>query len=362
MTSIVFPENSVTDLINAGLTARHYTMKSKEVRIFAIKETEKDVFWNNIQGYVDEESHSLVILNLPLPSEEALRNLDLRPYQQSIIHVPSKFMIITPQSRRILLEKGIVSMPQRPPYKCFPGEYTDHVEKRWMKIGKILSFGNELGSLSERRIVRGLLKQMERNPELVIQRIAENDVDFFEAVGEGPLPKISRQIVKPDCEIVSAEGTTSELIPVAFDHFLDSGKTPLGIKGTEDHLILTKSPTFASSIVNRCGLVTKSEKKFGKGAIMVLQKKDDLDIGLLMGRISQKTVFIRFGKPRFAVKKTLMRRIVGGLGPKGRSYRGISEEYPGIEIKKDIIVAPRDAVEDIIDSLRETGTEFEIII
>lgn len=361
--SIVIPKNSLTDLINAGLTVRHYTKKGEETKVRFVNEMEKEEFWNNIKKYADEKDRSLIILNLPLPSEETLKNIDLRPYEYSILYIPSEFITVTPQSRKILLEKGIVSMPQRDPYKCFPGEYIDKVEKRWMKIGKIVSFENELGSVSKRsiHIVKGLLKLIGENPLLAIQKIADDDVAFFDEAGKRPIGRIYKHIRKPDLEIVFTKGRKLDLIRIAFDHFLIRGKTPIGIKGEDESVILTDAPTFAHYIINKCNIKAKDQMKFGKGAAIIMDITDDANIGILIGRLSQRNVLVKFGKPKFVVKKTLIRKLVGGRGPEGRFYRGIKEKYPEIEIKKDIITIPRDAIENVIDALKETGTEFKIM-
>ena len=364
MVSIVVPENSLIDLINAGLTVRHFTKKGEETpKVFLVHELEKEEFWNDVKKYADEKDRSLLILNFPLPEERVLKNIDLKPYEYSILYIPSEFISMTPQSRKILLEKGIVSMPQREPYKCFPGEYIDKVEKRWMKISKTVSLENELVPIRERsiRIIDGLLKIVKEDPLLAIGKIAKDDVAFFDEAARESIPEISRRIGKPDLEIVFAEGRGSDLIRVALDHFLSCRKTPIGVRGIDESVILTNAPTFAHYIMNECDISVKEQIRLGKGSAFTLDIIDDANIGLLVGRLSQKNVLIKFGKPSFVIEKTLKRKLVGGKGPSGRFYRGIKEKYPELEIKKGMIATPRDAFENVIDTLKETGTEFKIM-
>ena len=363
MVSIVIPENSLIDLINAGLTVRHYTKKGEETKVLIVNEMEKEEFWNDIKKCADEKDRSLIILNFPLPSEEVLENIDLRPYEYSILYIPSEFISVTPESRKILLQKGIVSMPQREPYKCFPGGYIDRVEKRWMKIGEIVSFENELGPVREGIIqtIGGLLKKAKEDPSLTIQKIARNDAAFFYEAAKEPIPEISKHIEKPDLEIVFTKGRGSDLLRIAFDHFLACRKTPIGVRGEDESVILINAPTFAHFVMDKCDFKAKEQMKLGKGAALTLGIFDDANIGLLVGRLCQKNVLIKFGKPRFVVEKTLKRKLVGGKGPGGRFYRGIKEKYPDLEIKKDIITAPMNAFENVIDTLKETGTDFKIM-
>lgn len=364
MVSIVIQDNSLVDLINAGLTVRHYKKKGEEIKVHFVNETKKEEFWNNIKKYVDERDRSLIILNFPLPEEEVLEKINLRPYEYSILYIPSEFISMTPQSKKMLLEKGIAFMPQRKSHKCFPGEYIDRVEKRWMKIGETISIESDLVAIkgSSIRILDGLLKIAKENPLLAIQKIEEDDVAFFAREAREPFPEISRRIEKPDCEVVFTKGRGSDLIRVAFDHFLSSRKTPIGVRGIDKSIILVNAPTFAHYIMDKCDIKAIEQIKLGKGAAFTLDTIDDANISLLIGRLAQRNMFIQFGKPRFVVQKTLQRRLVGGKGPSGRFYRGIKEKYPGIEIKKDIIATPRDAFEDVIDALKETGADFQILM
>lgn len=361
MVSIVIPKNSLPDLINAGLTVRHYTKKSEKTNVYSVSETAIEKFWSEIRKYVDKNDHSLIILNLPLPSEETLKSIDLKPYEYSILYIPSELVSMTPQSKRILLEKGIVFMPQRSTSKCFPGEYIDKVEKRWMAINKILSFESELTDQKSTDIIIGLLRLSEENPLLAIERIAEDDADFFRKKGKEALPKTLKQIEMPSLEIRFTEAKRIDLIPIAFYHFLSNRKIPIGIKGESESVVITESPTFADSIFDEYNIKAVHKMKLGKAAAILTDLVDDVSIGLLLGRLSQRNVLIEFGYPKFVVRKTLLRKLVGGKGPKGRVYKGLKERYPNLLVKKDTIRTPRAAIENVIDILRETGTEFKII-
>lgn len=364
MVSIIIPENSPVDLINAGMSLRHYTKKGDSLSINILNENDKEKFWNNIKKYIDEKDHTLLILNFPLPSEEILKNLKIEPYEYSILYIPSKFISVTPQIKKILLEKGIVSMPQREPYKCFPGEYIDEMEKKWIEIGKRISLKNDLDEkpAKHNKIINGILKKMEENPMQVVKKIANDDTDFFIEASQSELPEVLKHIKKTDLEIISTKGKRPELVRLAVIHFLDCKKPLIGVKGVDSSLILTNAPTFAQFIIDDAKINTEVRWKFGGGAAMFIKTVEDTDIDFLLGRLSQKKLFIKFGSPKNVVKKTLRRRLLGGKGPKGRVYRGVKDIFPNIEIIQNIISLPRDAIEYVTDIFKETGTEFELFI
>lgn len=361
MVSIVIPKDSLPDLINAGLTVRHYNRKGEEAKVYLISEVLKEKFWKEIRRYADKRDRSLIVLNFPLPSEETLKKISLRPYEYSILYIPSELISMTPQSKKILLEKGIVFMPQRSIYKCFPGEYIDKIERKWMKINEILSFEN--ASIDEKYIdtIKGLLKVSGKNPLQAIERIAEDDLDFFDRKSEETFSKTLKHIKKPNFEIWFTGGKGIDLIQAALHLFLSSKKTPIGIKGKKESAIITESSTFADHIFNKYDIKAKHKMKFGKGAAILTDFINDVDMGFLVGGLSHENIIIEFGHPKFVVKKTLLRKLVGGTGPNSRMYIGLKSKYPNIEIKKNYIKTPRAAIENVIDTLRETGTEFKII-
>jgi len=331
---------------------------------------EKEQFWNDIGKYIDQRDHSLLILNFPLPTEDILRKVNLQPYEHSIVNVLSHLVTITQKSKKILLEKGIVSMPERDVYKCFPGEYTDKVEKRWMNIGRAISFESKLWSIDERtiRIIKGILKTMGEDPHLATQKIMEDDAEFLYEAGGEEIP-IFKHLDKPDLEVIFSRCSGFDLFKAAFYHFLNCRKTPLAVRGEDESVFLTEAPTFAYFIFKKCRITPKEEIRSGQGAAIITPLLDETDMGILIGRLSQTSIRIEFGKPRNVVQKTLMRRLVGGKGPKGRVYHSIKEKYPDLEVmhehtfstEKRIIYTPRNAFENVIDTLKETGTQFRIV-
>jgi len=362
MVTIVVPKNSLTDVINAGLTFRYYTRKKEKPRVHFVDEMKREQFWGELQKYVDQKDKSLTILDFPLPSEGKLKSIDLDPYEYSILYIPSEFIAITPQDRRILLEKGIAPMPQRNISKCFPGDYAGEVEKRWMEISKLISLEDK-GSTNARTIsaISGIIKAMEKDPLLAVEKIADNNMDFLEELGKESIPKISKHISKGSCDLLFAEGKKLALVQIAFSHFLKHRKIPLGIRGDDELVVLTDSPTFTHHIFNDCKFKTRYQMRLGKGAAVFTDAMDDANVGMLIGKLSQKYVLIKIGAPQFVVEKTLIRRFLGGKGPEGRIYRGIKNEYPGIEIRKRLVRTPRGAIEKVIDTLKETGTKYEIM-
>jgi hypothetical protein len=362
MVSIVIPRNSLVDIINAGLASRYYEKKGTKTTVHLIDSDKTEQFWSNIRDYVDKDDRTLLILNLPVPSEEKLKRIDLKPFEFSILNVPSESVIVTDQHRKALIEKGIVSMPQRPAYKCFPGEYTGSVEKRWMAIGQKVSLEEKLAVINEKTasLIRGLLKTAGEAPDLAIQKVKEDNVAFFTEVGSEWSPTITREIIKPDVEVVFTSYKGFDLIRTAFHHFLQNRKAPLWVEGNKESVILTLAPTFAQHMLRECEIEGKNEMKFGMGSAIITRSLDDISLGLCLGRLTQKIIPIEYGKPKFVIEKTLRRRLVGGKGPAGRSYHGIKEKYPELEIEGSIINTPQAAFEEVITVLAEAGASFKI--
>lgn len=364
MKSIIIPKNSLADLINAGMTVRFYKKKGEEINLNIINAEEKEEVWKNIKSYAVEEG-TLLILNFPLPSDlKILKNLNLEPYDYPILYLPSIKIPITPIYKKILLEKGIVSMPKRQLYKCFPGEYTDKIEKKWIEMSKLISLPVKPKNLNEKyvNIIKGILKTAENNPKLVIDKISNNDINFFLDESQNSSTEDLKHIQGSDYEIIETNSKREELIPLAFYHFLRHRKNIIGVKGIDSFLIHTVAPTIAFHIFKDYEINTEGLWKFGDNASMFIDIKEESDMPFLVGRLSQKKIFMEFGSPKYVVKKTLTRKLFGGKGPGGRSYRGVKDNYPSIEKFKNIISLPINASENVIHVFQETGTKYEILI
>ncbi len=363
MVSIVVSENSLVDTINAGLTLRHYRKKSARATVRLVSESDIDTFWRNLRDFADPEDKMLVILNLPLPSEDALEEIDLEPYEYAILYVPSQLIAMTRQIKKLLLRKGIASMPQRAPYKCFPGEYTDEVEKRWMKIGKIVSLDEEHPSIGREELdtIGGLLRRANEDTNEAIEKIAANNLGFFLEAGKKLHKEVQSRIEKADVNILLVSAKDADLAWIALDDFFESRKTPIGVSGETESVVLTTTPTFASEVLEKGDFEVKSQTRLGKGAIFFIERSDLTLLSLLIGKLDRRTIPIKFSKPEYVIRKTLIRRLVGGPGPENRVYRGIKGLNKDM-IHKDIIRAPRSAVETVVDVLKESGSRFEFII
>jgi len=366
MVSIVLPKNSLTDLINAGLTVRYYAEKGESSKICLIDEDEKEQFWKEPQKYADED-HSLIILNFPVSSDETLKSITMEPYDYSIIYVPSETIVFTPETKKILSEKGVITMPQRSIYKCFPGDYSGKVEKRWMELNKIASFEEETAPKDPKiiDILKGLIKTMENEPVSLVSNIAKDNETFFEKIGKSePEIRFTTHITNDHFEaIVLAEGQPeTDTLQTAFMHSVLFRKFPISVKGEKGSVVLTDSPTFAGHVFNEYKVKPNARIKLGNREAIFTKNMEDVEMGAVVGQLSQKNIRIKIiGNPSFFVRKTLIRRLIGGRGPGGRFYRGIKDQYPGIELKNDFITMPRNAVEIVVGTLRETGTKYEIV-
>jgi hypothetical protein len=363
MVSIVISENSLVDMINGGLTLRHYRKKGAHATVHLVSESNIGAFWGNLRDFADPEDKMLVILNLALPSEDALEKIDLEPYECAILYVPSHLIAVTRQIKKLLLKKGIASMPQRAPYKCLPGECTDEVEKRWTKISKILSLDEEHRSISREELdtIGGLLRRANEDASKAVEEIAANNLGFFLEAGKKLHTKVQTRIEKTDANMLLVSDKEADLAWIALDDFFESKKTTVGVSGEIESVVLTTIPTFASEVLEKCDFEVKSQTKLGQGAIFFVEISNLALLGLLIGKLDRRTIPIKFSKPEYVIRKTLMRRLVGGPGPQNRVYRGVKGLNRDM-IHKDIIRAPRSAVEAVVDVLKESGSRFEFII
>jgi len=363
MVSIVIPKNSLSDVINAGLAHRYYTNKESKVKLYTVSEDKKKQFWLNIRKYVDSRDRSLLILDYPLLTEEEMKQVNLRPYEYSVLYIPSKLLAVSPEDRKILLEKGIAVVPPRDIWKCFLGNYDGQVEMKWMEINRIISLEavSQTNSQHTINVIKGLLKTSEENPNLAIEKVAEDDMNFFEKLGERRVPRFQREVCEPDIELISATGKMSELLQIAFVDLLNHRKIPLGIKSKDLFMFLIDSPTFASHVLADWKLKPTCQFRFGKNVAICTKVLDDVRIGMLLGKLSQVHILLRVGRPELAAQRTLYRRLLGGPGPGGRVYRGIRERFPDLEFRNNMVNTPRRALEEVIDTLKETRTKYEIV-
>lgn len=365
MVSIVLPKNSLTDLINAGLTTRYYAEKGEPSKIYLIDEDEKEQFWKEPQKYADED-HALIILNFPVSSDETLKLITLEPYEYSIIYVPSEAIVFTPETKSILLEKGVITMPQRSVYKCFPGDYTGKVEKRWIELNKIVSFEEDTAPTDPKTIhvLRGLIKTMESDPASLVSKIANDDELFFEKIGKAePEAQFAKHISNDNFDVIvlAQSQPETDAFQTAVMHSVLFRKFPVSVKGERWSVVLTDSPTFAGHVFHGYNVKPRARIKLGDRAAIFTKNMEDVQMGAVVGQLSQKNIRIKIlGKPTRVVGKTLERRLIGGRGPEGRSYRGINKTYPEIQLRNGVITAPRKAVEVVVKTLRETGTNYEI--
>lgn len=362
MVSIVIPKHSLSDLINAGLAYRYYLDRGEQVKLCLVDEEKKKQFWTNVQEYVDDQDSSLLILDFPLLVEDELKRIDLEPYQYSILYIPSKSLAVSQQNRKTLLEKGIAVVPSRDFWKCYPGSYNGRMEKRWMKLNKIISFAERPQAEDKQMIkmAKGFLKEAENNPNSAVERIGNDDEDYFERLGESVVPKFRRVISEPDLELVSTKACEPDLLQIAFWNVFNDRKIPLGIKGKEEIMFLIDSPTFANHVFGYRKVKYKYQN-VGRHAIFRTNMLDDARIVLLLANLAQKNVFLKIEKPELVAERTLSRRLIGGRGPGGRSYRGIRDEFPELEVKNNIITAPRKSLEAVFSTLKETGTRYKIL-
>jgi hypothetical protein len=363
MVSIVIPKNSLSDLINAGLACRYYVSKGERVKLHLIDENKKEQFWTSVRQYVDKQDGSLLILNFPLSTEDELKHIDLEPYEYSILYIPGKSLAVTQENRKILFEKGIASVPPRDFWKCYPGNYDGEIERRWMEINRIVSLMEkpQTEDKLKMKIARGFLEAVETDPKMTVERIAKDDRGFFEKLGENDIPKFERVLFEPNFELISAKGRGSHLLQIAFSDALNHRKFPLGIKGEEKVIFLIDSPTFAEHVFSQRKMKYKYQMKFGENAAFCTDLLDDVHLGSLLEVLARKKVFLKFWKPELVARRTLSRRLVGGKGPDGRSYRGIKDEFPELEVRNNVITAPREALEAVFNTLKETRTKYEIL-
>jgi hypothetical protein len=205
---------------------------------------------------------------------------------------------------------------------------------------------------------------METEPASLISNIANDNEAFFEKIGKAqPEAQFTKHIINDNFEaIVLAENQPdTDALQTAFMHSVRFRKFPISVKGSKGSVVLTDSPTLAGYVFHGYNVKPRARIRLGNQAAILTKNIEDVEMGAVIGQLAKQNIRIRItGKPKTVGRKTLRRRLIGGKGPKGRSYRGIKDKYPEIQLENGIITAPRKAVEEVVGTLRETGTDYEI--
>jgi len=365
MVTIAILENSVTDIINAGLTKKYFMKNDVETQIHFINENKINHFWNNVKKYTNKNDDTLIIINIPLPHNETLQKLELEPYEKTIFYLPSKKLSITESNKKILFDKGIVTMKQRENYKCFYGHYKRSIVNTWMKFCRLISFEFNIPRIYKKTklILDGIINISLNNKELAIEKILENDISFF--FDEGEFLSVDSKI--RDCKkqgflLFNSAYSGISLLRASIQEFLKTKLVPIGIKGENEYLLLTSTPNFTNHILHECKFRDNFSILFGNGAAIFFNENDYDAFFITIGKTTPIEIMIRYDEPTLVHERTLKRRLIGGPGPEGRRYHGLNEKYPNLIVDGKYVVTPRNAIEEVIDILTESGSSYKIVI
>jgi len=371
---IIALKGSPVDLINVGLTAREYIKDGRRVRFQFIGEEELSRFWKRPQDYADPEDKMLVIINLPVPDINKLKNMESSAWEAAIVYVPSKLVSLDREKRNVLLEKGISCIPQREPYLCFAGDFAEGVDEFWMTIGKIVSLEDIPEQFDEKlsQIIRGLLMSTDMNPQRAVESISENNIDYFTGLAKKELP-VEVHVMDGDAIVEVVIDGKSGILPhiacEAFDAFLRTRRTSIGVCGTNESVLFTIKPTHTRVLLKRCNMTGDVFYRFGKGAIFTVSDKHPTHLGVLVGRDARRYILLKFDEPKFVNYRTLRRRLIGGktvFRAKDKvyrkRYRGLKDKYPEIKLLgRNLLEVPQDSFEMVLDALRECGARFKLL-
>jgi len=333
MVTIAILENSVTDIINAGLTKKYFMKNDVETQIHFINENKINHFWNNVKKYTNKNDDTLIIINIPLPHNETLQKLELEPYEKTIFYLPSKKLSITESNKKILFDKGIVEF---------------NIPRIYKKTKLILD---------------GIINISLNNKELAIEKILENDISFF--FDEGEFLSVDSKI--RDCKkqgflLFNSAYSGISLLRASIQEFLKTKLVPIGIKGENEYLLLTSTPNFTNHILHECKFRDNFSILFGNGAAIFFNENDYDAFFITIGKTTPIEIMIRYDEPTLVHERTLKRRLIGGPGPEGRRYHGLNEKYPNLIVDGKYVVTPRNAIEEVIDILTESGSSYKIVI
>lgn len=375
MVKIIALKGSPVDLINAGLTAREFMRNGKEVSFQLIDNNARALnkFWKKPQDHVDSKDKTLVIINLPLSDLTVLKEME-PSWEAAIMYVPSKLISLDKDRLDVLLEKGISCTPQREPYLCFAGNLAERTDELWTEIGKIVSLENIPDRIEEQtsQIIDGLLSATYANPQLAVRNITENNIDYFRDLAKEE-PRVEVHVDDPDLVVEEVLDSNSALLPEiaceAFRVFLKTRKRSIGICGQDESAVFSIKPTSTQSLLSTCNVKGKVIYYLGKGAIFSVNDSRPTHIGVVVGRDARQYFVIRFTEPKHVSYKTLKRRLIGGqtrYHEGGReyvkTYHGLKEKYPDISLlSRTLLKVPQDSFEVVIDTLKESGSSYNLI-
>ncbi len=368
MVNVVVPEKSVQGTVNLALTINELKRQHRNATYQFVPESQQSDFWKNLRKHADKTDNSLLILDMPHPELSEVSGIELKPWQTTVIYIPSELNAPNREERDALVEKGISVVPARKTFECFVGDLTAENEA-WRNMSKILSMEEKSANIDrdELAAARGIAEKAIQAPKETINRIITGDLNYFRNLGKKR--KEADVVVRTrdnNLVLIEAKRVSPKIFGVAFEACLKNDLDPVVIGGAI-RALLTVKPNYIwqTTMEETPNLVAR----FGKGAIIRFNKKlDPRGLSYIAG-LNQQPVLLKFSEPKFISSKTLNRRLFGGktsvrIGEKEyeKKYSSLRDRFPDLRfITRDTMLVPGDAFEDTIALLHESGSKYELL-
>jgi len=370
LVNIVVPHNSIPGTINLALTKKELEKEGKKVRHQYVDEKQRDGFWNNLSAYTDSNDRSLVILDMPHPEIERLKQIQLEPWKAVILYVPSELNAPNKEERDVMIEKGISVVPARKTYECFLGDISKDNEA-WISLSKILSLEERSVDDKELAMAKGIIEQSVRSPREAIKCILADDFNYFQKIGaRHKLHDLVFETFANEAYFIKAKQFSPKAFADAFEAHIKFYVDPIAIHGALK-AIFTIKPTLFTQTPQLKESQFDFLARFGKGAIIGFESKkvDSETLAYFIGIGQRPMLLLKISPPKFVAAKTLRRRLVGGKtsqeieGKKyEKKYHGLSDRFPRMSfLSDDVILVPEEAFEDTIALLHSSGTDYELL-
>lgn len=377
MVNVVVPRNSVHALVNLALTMKELGREGKKARYQLVDEEQTNTFWKNLPKYVDRNDMSVIILDIPHPEFDALKQIALEPWKSVILYVPSELNAPNREERELMMEKGISVVPPRKTYESFLGDISSQNEM-WRNFSKILSMEERGENIDEKElyIVKGIIEVAITSPRDAIDHIMKDSVDYFHDVGsKHRQPDFVLHTPSERICFVEVKRMSPKFYGNAFETYMKCNVDPIGIYGAMN-AIFTIKPTFCMRLGEQETKEKVSKKKFsfltrfGKGAIIGFSGQVDRStVGYFSGICQRPQLLLKVSAPKFVTQKTLRRRLLGGKTSEKiegeryeKRYRGLAEHFSDLKfLTEDTLLVPEDAFENTIALLHRSGANYQLL-
>ncbi|MDV3292950.1 MAG: hypothetical protein LYZ70_01610 [Nitrososphaerales archaeon] len=368
MVNVVAPRNSVPAILNVAMTLSELKAENKGARTQFVSEDQTSQFWNKLPSYVDKRDMSLIVLDMPHPGSDELQKIPLEPWKHAIIYLHSELNPLNSEEKEIMLNRGITVIPPRKVSESFLGDVSTRNTK-WVRISRILSMEETEGiSKEELDIAKGIITKATSAPEETVQRVLNDEIEYFRDIGKKRTGKIDFKLAFPNNRfcVVETKRMTPHIYSDLFEVYARNNAEPLAIVGAMNG-IFTNKPTLYKYL----GATNLAPRlRFGRGAIVSIDgDADNQFVGYVVGLGDRSPLVVKIAPPRFVSRKTLLRRLLGGKTNQRvrkkvyhKSYKSLADRFDNLEqLANDVFLIPPEAFENTVAILHESGADYSVL-